>query len=85
MQKGRERRGRPGGLATWRLASGGSTAGAVDRGCGRWSTGPPWTGGVGWPERRRRHGRADELAVEALPGTGSRADGTGVVGASRRT
>ena len=46
MQKGRERRGWPGGLATWRLASGGSTAGLWTARTGQ---GRPLGGGPGPP------------------------------------
>ena len=46
MQKGRERRGWPGGLATWRLVSGGSTAGLWTARTGQ---GRPLGGGPGPP------------------------------------
>ena len=91
MQKGRERRGWPDGLATWRLASGGSTAGAVDRG---WGAGPPVHRGPGAGRASARRQGADrggdamdarlQLAVAALRGTGNDGEGTGVLHGPRR-
>ena len=50
-------------MATWRLWVGGSTAGAVDRGCG---IGPPVHGGPGLGTGHARGGAIVGLAVSSL-------------------